>query len=920
MRRPVRGQRLYSWLLRIYPRAFRARFGEGMRYDFEQDCVAAARRGRAALAQLWIHTLWHLLVLGGGERIASLIRRPPRAAQTPTPEKVREPVTNTIRELHHATRRLIRAPLFSLATIGALALGIGATTAIYSVVQGVLLSPLPYHDPGRLVHVGHALPTKPLGMPDGGYFMYRDNATTLTDLAVYIETSSPITGRGRPLELGVIRTTPNLLSLLGVVPILGRDFTQADAEPGAPDVVIVSYGFWQTELGGDTAAVGRPLSEGDSDMVVGVLPPDFDFIRPPASVVFGNVFQQPDVLVPQSIDRSRARFGNFMYQGVARLAPEATVDAAQRELDALMRRAPEEHPGLHTAASLEEEHIRVTVTPLKGAIVGNVAAVLWILLGAVGVVLLIATANVANLFLVRAESRRRDIAVRTALGATGGSLSRTFLAESLLLTLVGGAAAVGLAGLATGVLLRLAPPIPRIGQVGIDLGVLGFAFGVSLVCGLVYGLVPPWWQFRGLDVKAAIGDSTRGATLGREGGRIRNTLVVAQVALALVLLVGSALLIRTLQNLRGVDPGFDGSHVLTVQLTVPPSKYRGEVGRSRFLLDLTEQLEGAPGVERVSFAGDLPLDGNEWRDQVVVEGALPDEGTPSTNTLRTFVGPGYLQTIGAPLLRGREMERADFAEYPHVAVVNSAFAEQRWPGESPLGKRIAQWWDGSDPSADIWYTVVGVVGDMRERSLMLPPEPTVYLPTVFLPDGGFAMFVTTMTVLVETAGPPGAAAPELVRRIQAFDPEVPVHEVQTLDALKAASFQQIQFAMLLSAFAACVSLGLGVLGIYAVVAYVVGQRTREFGVRIALGATAGNVRGLVLRQGGALAGGGIVLGLAGAAMLSGVLRSLLFGISPTDLRVYAVMSVVLFVVVVTAALIPAHRAAAVDPVEAIRAE
>jgi len=920
MRKSGSGGGLYGWLLGIYPGEFRARFAEGMRYAFERDHAAAARRGRTALALLWLRTLWHLLVLGGGERVASLLRRRPRPAKMPTPPKAREPMANALRDLRHAARRLLRAPVFSLATVGALALGIGATTAIYSVVQGVILSPLPYREPGRLVHVTHALPTKTLGMPDGGYFMYRDHATTLADLAVYIETSSPITGRGRPLELGIIRTTPNLLSLLGVAPVLGRDFTQGDAEPGAPDVVIVSYGFWQTELGGDTAALGRPLSEGDNDIVVGVLPPDFGFIRPPASVVFGNVFQRPDVLVPIGLDRSQARFGNFIYQGVGRLEPGATVDAAQRELDALMRRAPEEFPGGHTPASLEEARLRVAVTPLKGAIVGNVAGVLWILLGAVGVVLLIATANVANLFLVRAESRRRDVAVRTALGATGGSLSRTFLAESLLLTLVGGAAAVGLAGLATGVLLRLAPPIPRLGQVGIDLGVLGFALGVSLVCGLVYGLVPPWWQFRGMDVQAAIGDSTRGATQGREGGRIRNTLVVAQVALALVLLVGSALLIRTLQNLHSVDPGFDGSHVLTVQLTVSSSKYRGEMRRSRFLLDLTEQLEGAPGVVRVSFAGDLPLDGNEWRDQVVVEGALPDEGTPSTHTLRTFVGPGYLQAIGAPLLRGREMERADFAEYPHVAVVNSSFAEQRWPDESPLGKRIAQWWDGSDPSADIWYTVVGVVGDIRERSLMLPPEPTVYLPTVFLPDGGFAMFVTTMTVLIETAGPPGAAAPELVRRIQAFDPEVPVHTVQTLDALKAASFQQIQFAMLLIAIAACVSLGLGVLGIYAVVAYVVGQRTREFGVRLALGATARDVRSLVLRQGGALAAGGIVLGLGGAALLSGVLRSLLFGISPTDLRVYAAMSVVLFVVVVTAALIPAHRAATVDPVEAIRSE
>ncbi len=594
-----------------------------------------------------------------------------------------------------------------------------------------------------------------------------------------------------------------------------------------------------------------------------------------------------------------------------------------------MMEATEAFPGGHTVASLEEGGHAPVVTPLKQAVVGDVARVLWMLLGAVGVILLIATANVANLFLVRADARRREIAVQQALGAGRRALAGSFFAESAVLAAAGGVLGVMSAVAGTGVLLRLAPAdIPRLDQVGMDLRVLGFAAAVSLVTGIACGLFP-LARFARLDVRAAVSDESRGGTAGRQRQRTRHALVVIQVALALVLVVGSVLLIRTVQNLRRVDSGFDPANVLTLRLSLHSSSLlrsagiefsRGDVGRTRFMLALTERLEGLPGVRGAAFTADLPLDGDEWRDAVAVEGALPEEGMLGPEALRVFMGPGYLETIGARLVRGRELERRDFVDFPRAAVVNQAFAEQRWPGEQPIGKRIAQWDRGADPSTDIWYTVVGVVDDIREASLMVPTEPTVYLPTVFLPDSDFSMFVSNMVLVLRTSGDPLAVLSRVRREIWAFQPEVPINSVLTLEQVEARSMQQVTFAMVLLVIAGSVALLLGIVGIYGVVAYVVSQRRREFGVRIALGATAGNVRRSVLRQGGLAGALGIMLGLGGAMASSRILESLLFGVAPMEPVVYGGVSVGLLVVVLLGTLLPAQRAAMVDPVEAIRAE
>lgn len=838
-----------------------------------------------------------------------------------------------IREARFALRRLARRPLITLATVGTLGLGIGAATAIFTVVDGVVLRPLPYPRPDELVLVGHRSASGKLGMPDGGYFYYLDHASTLESLAVYIESSSTVAGAGEPVELGIIQATPSLFPTLGVTPFLGRAFSPDDAKPGAPPVAVVSYGYWQRMLGGDPEAVGKPILRGEKFTVAGVLPAGFEFPRPEATVVFGNPFEAPDIYVPLSLDRSVARFGNFMYQGIGRLAPGATPEGAERELSRLMPQAAETFTGSESLGGITPEGLRKgryrpVVATAKDAIVGDLARVLWILMAAVSGVLVIAAANVANLFLVRAEARRGEIAIQRALGAGRRALVRSSLCESTLLAAAGGALGLLLAWLGTGVLLHFAPrDLPRLDEVSVDPTVVAFAAGLTLLLGIAFGCAP---LFHGAqrEVGAELRAAGRGETAGHAQRRGRQLLVVVQVALALVLLVASGLLLRTVANLWRVEPGFDRTHVLTLRLSLGDNLVRGagyddgpdDAVRSRFMIDLVDRLAALPGVEKAAFTADLPLDGAEFHDYVAVEGAFPENVAAATKAMRVFIGPGYLDALGARLAAGRELEAREFAVQPRSVVVNQAFAAQRWPNENPVGKRLMQYWSGSSPQGDVWYTVAGVVEDIREASLMTPAEPTVYLPTVFLPDGGFAMWVSNMAVVLRTAGPPEALIPSVRAAIHDFQPEIPINTAETLEHLTARSFQQVTFAMVLLILAGAVSSVLALVGIYGTVAYVVSRRTREFGVRIALGASGRDIRGSVLGRAGAMGACGIALGLAGAAVAGRVLESLLFGVATTDPVVIAAVAVGLFAAVVVASLAPAARAAAVDPVEAMRVE
>jgi predicted permease len=502
-------------LLRAYPADFRQRFGAGMSYALAADAEAARRAGGLRPAVFWVRTAISLVgqglverlrrssdgvVVGGGGRHSS---GGPGAG-------------DVLDEVRVALRRLARSPGFTMASIVTLGLGIGATTAIFSVVYGVLLRPLAYPDQDQLVVVGHGTASGDLGIPLAGWFHYGDRSRALTDLAIYVESSASISGEGEPVELGLIQATPSLLDVLGVTPAMGRGLTEEDAQPGAPPVLLVSHGYWVRRLGSDPDVTGKPLLEGDDDIVVGVLPADFDFERPAATVVFGNPFEAPDVILPlRGLTRAGTWFGNYMYQGVGRLARGHTPEDAQRELYGLMLEAADAYPGGFTPAELEEGGYRPRVERFDEAIVGDLADVLWILFGAVGFVLLIATANVANLFVVRAESRRGELAVRRALGASRRSLARSFLTESVLLSLAGGVVGVVLAASGTTALLGLTPAeVPRADGVGISVGVLGFAAALSVVAGLVFGATP---LFRREARSGLLGERSRGGTAGHHG-------------------------------------------------------------------------------------------------------------------------------------------------------------------------------------------------------------------------------------------------------------------------------------------------------------------------------------------------------------------------------------------------------------------
>ena len=822
------------------------------------------------------------------------------------------------RDARHAARGLRKSPSFTAAAVATLALGIGATTAIFSVLNGVVLRPLPYDDPGSVVSISHTdNEGDHLGVPNGGYFYYDDNATTLSDLAVYIERSQAIEGTGEPLELAMVMATPSIFDVLRVTPLHGRLFGAADAEPGAPDVAVLTHAFWMRQFAGDPDVLGRLLIPGSDVEIIGILPEDFELARPEASIVFGNAFDQPDILVALGMQRTNARFGNFIYQGIGRLSDGATPEAAERELATLIPRAIEEYPGGHTLASVAEGGHRPVVRRVQDAIVGRLANTLWILLGAVGLVLLIAIANVANLFLARAESRRREIAVRRSLGAGLAALARASMAEGLVLSAIGGALGVALALIGVRVLLGLAPSdLPRMDEVAVDGVVLSFAAGVAVLTGFVFGLFPLLGHAR-TEARDALGEESRGATAGAARHRVRRILVSAQVAFALVLLVGAGLLTRTLANLRDVDPGFDATNVLTFRVSLS-GLYGSDVEASAFLVGLTGRLGEIAGVDAATFAGDLPLDGDEWRDDVDVEGNLPTSDAEGTSALRVFVGPGYLDAIGARLVRGRELERLDFDGYPQYVVVNESFAAERWPGQDAIGRRLLQ---GGDPAdGDVWYTVSGVVADIREANLMTPAEPTVYLPTVFKPDSDYVMFQRNLPIVIRTQGDPAAMFQTVERELHAFAPEVPINSVMTLAELEARSFRQVSFAVALVVVAASVALVLGFVGIYGVVAYLVSLRTREFGLRMALGATPRHVVGSVVGDGSRIALAGIAVGVVAAVFASRILGSLLFGVASTDLATYAVVSVGLLLVVLVASIGPARRAVSVDPVEAIRAE
>ena len=812
-------------------------------------------------------------------------------------------MSSLVHDLRVAARSLLKAPTFALVTVATLAVAIGANTAIFSVVDGVLLRPLPYADADRIVRVAAGVLPQAGGGPeapfsDRGYWHFVNNNRAFEAFGGYEggNVQWPLTGDGPPLQVDVALMTLSAFEVIGLQPQRGRLPTPEEDVPDAPLVVLISDGLWVDRYGADPGIVGRTIElNGTSREVIGVMPPGYDFPSP-----------QTDVWAPDRLNPASENFGGHHITAIARLAPGVTLETAETDAESLVARfdevgyGPQWFQGIFSGEAV--------VRTLKEEIIGDSRQPLLILLGTVGFVLLIACSNVANLLLVRAESRTRERAVRIALGSGRGRLMQYVLTESLLLALVGGAAGVLLAWIGTRALVAAGPTsIPRLGEIGINGNVLLFTAAIALLAGLLFGLLPAL-RAGSKRTLAALRDGGRGSTIGRDRHRARNVLVVGQVALALVLLVGSGLMVRSFQQLRSVDPGFDAEGVMTFRLSPPPSKYESAEATVRFYDQLLERLRAIPGATSVGAITNLPLTGGG----AILATQIDDHPTPEGEFPPVFLfrraTQGYFETMGMPIVEGRAFTPDDHNARLGSLIISESIKQQYWPNESALGKRLAT---GGAPGR-----VVGVVGDVHDTGLEIPSEQFVYKPMLDSVGGG----VRPMMMAVRTDGDPDALVPGIRAVVEALDPDLPITELQSLEDILGESLSRTSFTMSLLLLAALVALFLGSVGIYGVLSYVATQRTAEMGVRLALGADAAGVRKIILSQGMLLAAVGVAVGLAGAIALGGVMSSLLYGVSPADPLTLVGVSLVFIAVAAGASLIPAARVARTPPAVALRAD
>ena len=807
-----------------------------------------------------------------------------------------------INDLRLALRRLLKAPAFSAIVVLTLALGIGANSAIFSVVEAVLLRPLAFREPDRLVTVLHLYPSlnaleAPVSVP--GFRDYRDQMGIFDGAAVESGQGFNLTGMGEPQRVVASRVSAQFFSTLGVAPLLGRTLLPEEHETSGAQVAILSHGLWQRLFGAEPSAVGRTLSlNGEPYEIVGVMPREFrDFFNGDAELWVPIRFR-----AEQYADGNRT---NEWLNLTARLSPGVTIDQARaraRDFAAqLKQRYPDEYP---TDWSL-------VVEPLAERATGRIRPVLLVLLGAVGMVLLIACANVANLLLARGASRSKEIAIRTALGAGRRQLVQQLLTESILLALVGGALGLALAWLAVRGMgaLNLAN-LPRADEIAIDPPVLFFTLLLSLLTGVVFGLVPALHVSRA-DLHGTLKEGGRSATADRTGRGVRSALVVAEMALALTLLAGAGLLIKSVARLSAVDTGFRPERLLTFHIALPQAKYPSDTTRAALFDRLVPAIAALPGVQGVGATSVLPFGGGWSTGSFTVEGYQVPQDQPSPWGDIRIVTPDYLRTLGAPLRRGRHLEARDALGAPNVAVVDEEMVRRFWPASDPIGKRIT-FGDATDSTTE-WITVVGVVGHTKHEGLDAEDRVQLYLPYAQAAQGG-------MSMVVRTTGDPLAQVSSVRRAVQSVDADLPIARIEAMEALVDRSVGQRRLAMILLGAFAGIALVLAAVGIYGVMAFSVTQRSHELGVRMALGAGRRRVLALVVGQGMTLAGAGVALGILGALGLTRLIGSQLYAVRATDPSTLATVAVVLFATALLATLVPALRATRVDPVVALREE
>jgi len=827
--------------------------------------------------------------------------------------KGRVVVDALVSQLRYTVRKLLRTPLFTSVAVLTLAVGIGSTAAIFGVVNGVLLKPLPFKDPGRLVGVWHTAPG--LGFDNVNqspalHYTYAEDNHSFEAIGMWDNGTASVTGLEEPEQVQVMRVTYQTLPLLGVSPMLGRTFTSEDDSPGTPRTVILSYGYWQRRFGGDPGVLDRTLTvDGETREIIGVMPQGLQFLR-----------YDPAIYLPFRFDKSKLFVGNFSYQGVARLKPGVTIAQADADVNRMVPLAVERYPGGLNSEMLEHAKFAASLHPLKQDVVGDTGNVLWVLLGTMGIILLIACANVANLFLVRAESRQQEVAIRTAMGADRLRLVRQLLTESLVLGLLGGLLGLVMAWAGLKLLVALGPEsLPRLQEIGVDGHVLAFTFVISIFAGALFGFFPAL-RYASPNLVSALKESGRGGDAGKERHVARNVLVVAQMALALVLLTGSGLMIRSFQALRHVNPGFQlPDQVLTFRVGIPEAEV-SDPGQVLLTYDqILDRIRAVPGVASAAMSSSVTMDGWDSNDGLEVEGhPLEANQIPPIRRYK-WVGGKYPETMGNPIVAGRTITRADVEDRARVAVVTEDLARDEWgsPSEA-LGKRIRTFGAADFPSGP-WYQVVGVVGEIRDEGVGKDPVKTVYWPQVVEHFWGDSVFTPrSMAFAVRSAAAdPSALLPQMRRAVWAVNPNLPVARVRTLAQIVSGSMAQTSFTLIMLGIAAAVALFLGSVGIYGVISYVVAQRTREIGVRMALGAEQVDVSHMVLREALLLAGAGVAVGLAASAALTRLMASLLYGVSPLDPVTFGLVALALTAVALLASWVPARRAARVDPMEAL---
>jgi putative ABC transport system permease protein len=824
------------------------------------------------------------------------------------------------REARQSVRALARTPAFSLVALATLVLGIGATASIFTVLDAVVLRPLPYPAPDRLVSVTHpvsgtAVTAGKWGVSPAGYFFFHREARTLAASGIYSTGTLSVRSSDGAARVQSAQITSSVFGVLGARPAVGRLLTPDDDAPNGPIVAVLGYGFWQRAFGSDPSIVGHTIDvEGKPVLVVGVAGPDVNLPMPSAFASQADIAGfGVDVWLPLQLDPSARPVNTHPYSMLARLAPGASVDDAQRELAALTARLPEIAPSAYSPAFMRQYHFSMAVTPLQTEVVGATARVLWVVFGAVALVLLMAAANVANLFLVRLEAHRREAAVRAALGAGRAHLAVHYLSESLLLALSAGALALLLAWGALHVFIAVAPPsIPRLASVALGWRTVAFAGALSIALGIVFGLVPLASR-RDVDT-ATLREGGRGLTSSRATRLVRDALIVGQMTLALVLLAAAGLMLRTVDQLRHVKPGFDPEHALTMHIHIPWSRYSGWAPVAAFHRTLQERVGALPGVRAVGGATDVPLVSFGFCSIVWVEDhpLAPGEEPPCVKV--TEAAPGFFSALGLPV-RGRVPDWHDAEAGTGAVVVTRALAERFWPGENAIGRGIKG--NGSRPP---FYRVVGVADDVRGAGLEKPPVEAVFFPIIPMPQASLWNPPNDLDLVVRTSlNDPTALVPTIRRTIAALDPMVSVDRVQTLTSVVQHSLARVSFILALLAIAALMALLLSAVGTYGVIAYLVTQRRSEIGLRMALGARAWEVTRLVVGHSLRLALLGAVIGTLAALATTRLLSSLLYGVQATDPVTFIAAVGFLLVVAVLASMAPARRAARVDPVEALRA-